>query len=264
MRTWVFLLFSVAVLSGCTTTTVVRGGGDAIAAIRALPESARPRMVVLPVVNHTPPYGDQSLELNLALSNLNRQASEQIAGPQLMVAIQSMLVADLFASQAFIVLDREGLSATLTEQAFAEIGRFNPQTLASQGGLEGAQYVVAPALTAFDVGTSGGAIPIPIPLVLKSDVAALGILNLGFKKGYVALDVRIIEVASGRVIHSTVVEGRNTRWGADLSALTATREFGFRKLPNVIQAFKNTPVETALQKMTTAAVEAIAVAFAPK
>lgn len=254
-------LLLAAALPACTGTQVTRGEGDAIAAIRALPENARPRIAVLPVLDRTPLYGARSLDLNLVLVNLRRPENEQIGKAQFTGAVRDMLVTELFASRGFIVLERDDLPAIAAEQAFAEGGRFDPATVIKPGALEGAQYLVAAAITAFDTGSEGGAVPIPIPGVINSDVAALGVLNLGFKKGYVAMDVRVLDAKTGRVLHAGAVEGSNTKVGVDLAAVAAARGIGITQVPNLIRAFKNTPVEQALQKMSIAAVGEIAASF---
>ena len=252
-------------LAGCASngTEVTRGGGDAIAAVRALPENARPRIAMLPVVDRTPLYGARSLDLNMVLVNLYRPVNETVSTAKFLGAVRNMLTTELFASQGFIVLEREELSAAITEQVFAEGGRFDPATLPASGALEGAQYLVAAAITAFDTGSEGGALPIPIPGVANSSVAALGVLNLGYKKSYVSMDVRVLDAATGRVLRTVAVEGGNTRFGVDLAAVAVARGVGITQVPDLIKAFKNTPVEAALQKMTIAAVEEIAKGFVP-
>lgn len=248
---------------GCNSSAVVRGEGDSIAAVRALPENARPRIAVLPVVDHSPLYGAKSLDLNLILLNLHRPADQAVGKLQFTGGIRDMLVTELFASQAFIVLERDGLAAIDAEQAFAASPRFDARTTAPGGALEGAQFLVAAAITSFDTGSEGGAVPIPIPGVINSNVAALGVLNLGFKKGSIGLDVRVIDARTGRVVHTGAVEGNNTKVGVDLAVMAAARGLGATQLPDLISAFKNTPVEAALQKMSLLAVNEIAKAFQP-
>lgn len=256
-------LLAAALLGGCASTAAVtRGGGDALAAIRALPETARPRIVVLPVLDHTPPYSARSLDINLVLLNLHRPEAEALKPAQFTRAVRDMLVTELFGSQGFIVLDREDLPVLLAEQAFQDGERISPQTAVPKGALEGAQYLVAAAITAFDTGSEGGAIPIPIPLGFSRDVAALGVLSLGYKKGSVAMDIRVLDATTGRVLHTAAVEGSNSKLGLDFGAIAASRAFGVTQVPELIKIFKNTPVEQALQKMSIAAVEQIAAAFA--
>jgi len=249
-------------LAGCSSgSQVVRGGGDAIAYVQGLSENARPRIAVLPVLDKTAPYGNKSLDLNLVLLNLYRTKEQEVSKAQFTEGVRDMLVTELFNSKGFIVLDRAALPQIVAEQAFAESPRFDPKTTEPGGALEGAQYLVAAAITAFDTGSEGGALPIPIPGVISSDVSALGVLNLGYKKGYVAMDVRVLDAKTGRVLRTTAVEGNNTKMGVDLAVVAAVRGFGVTQLPEPIKAFKNTPIEAALQKMSIAAIEEIAKGF---
>jgi len=257
------LWIAALLLSGCATSSeVVRGGGDSIAAVQALPENARPRIAVLPVLDKTAPYGNKSLELSLILVNLGRSKEQEVTKAQFTESLRDMLVTELFNTKGFIVLDRGALPAVIAEQAFSESPRFDPKTTEPGGALEGAQYLVAAAITAFDTGSEGGALPIPLP-VAKGDAAALGVLNVGFKRGYVAMDLRVLDAKTGRVLRTTAVEGRNTKSGADLAVLAAVRGLGVAQLPEPIKIFKNTPIEAALQKMSIAAIEEIAKGFVP-
>lgn len=263
MRPWLTVALAL-LLGGCTTSSkVVRAGSESIAAIQALPENARPRIAVLPVLDKTAPYGSKSLDLSLVLINLNRPKEQEVSKAQFTGGVRDMLVTELFNSKGFIVLERELLPQIVAEQAFEESPRFDPKTTESGGALEGAQYLVAAAITAFDTGSQGGALPIPIPGAIGSDFAALGVLNLGYKKGYVAMDLRVLDAKTGRVLRSTAVEGGNTKYGVDLAVVAAARGFGVTQLPEPIKIFKNTPIEAALQKMSVAAIEEIAKGFVP-
>ncbi len=250
-------------LAACATgSEVTRGGGDSIAAIQALPENARPRIAVLPVLDRTAPYGNRSLDLSLVLINLKRPKEQEVSKAQFTAGVRDMLVTELFNTKGFIVLDRSGLSEIIAEQAFSESPRFDQKTTEPGGALEGAQYLVAAAITAFDTGSKGGALPIPLP-VASGDAAALGVLNLGYKVGYVAMDLRVLDARTGRVLHTTAVEGNNTKTGLDLAVVAAIRGVGVTQLPEPIKLFKNTPIEAALQKMSIAAIEEIAKGFVP-
>ena len=255
---------SALLLAACSSgSKVTRGGGDSIAAIQALPDAARPRVAVLPVLDKTSPYGDKSLALSLVLVNLYRPKEQEVTTEQFTAGVRDMLVTELFNSKGFIVLEREALPQVVAEQAFSDNPRFDPKTTEKGGALEGAEYLIAAAITAFDTGSEGGALPIPIPGVISSDVAALGVLNLGYKKGYVAMDLRVLDAKTGRVLRTTAVEGRNTKTGVDLAVVAAARGLGVAQLPEPIKLFKNTPIEAALQKMSIAAIEELAKGFAP-
>ena len=110
------------------------------------------------------------------------------------------------------------------------------------------------AVTAFDAGVGGGALPIPLPLGDRGD---FGIMHLRFKRGYVAMDLRVVDARSGRVLSSVAVNGTNSRFGMDFNVHLAGSHHRV-KLPKVLTYFANTPVEQALQEMVTAAVAHVA------
>lgn len=247
---------------GCTSTALVQGRGDALLAIRALPEAARPRIAVLPIVDRSPAYGARSVDLNLVLLNLYRPGNEALTSTQLLSSLRTMLTTELFASQGFIVLERDELPAILTEQAFSQTPALvNPATAAPAHALEGAQYLLAVAITGFDTGSEGAALPIPIPASLGGNISALGVLSLGYKKSYVSMDLRVLDAATGRVLQTVAVEGSTRKYGLDLTALVQGRGTSVARVPELIQLFKNTPMEAALQEMTVSAVAEVAKGF---
>jgi curli biogenesis system outer membrane secretion channel CsgG len=115
------------------------------------------------------------------------------------------------------------------------------------------------AITAFDGGVSGGALPIPAPLGDRGD---FGVMRLAFKRGYIAMDLRVLDARTGRVLSSVAVNGRNSRFGMDFDVHLFSNRHHV-KLPGVLTYFQNTPVEKALQELVTASVEHIAARVAP-
>jgi curli biogenesis system outer membrane secretion channel CsgG len=233
-------------LVGCASTAqVTRGGGDAIALIQALDPGARPRVAVGAIIDKT--GGKLGTEMSL-LGELEPVQNGVLQG------VRDMLITELFGSGRFIVLERDALDAVLSEQEFSRSARVGDVTRIPQAQLEGADFIVLGALTAFDAGADGGALPIPIPLSERGD---WGVLNLSAKRGHVAMDLRLIETRTGRVVHSTAVEGRNWSMGLDFAGLFRSGRDIIR-LPGLLKLFSNTPVEEALQKMVTAATQRIA------
>lgn len=238
-------------LAACASTAeVTRGGGDSIALAQAVDAQARPRIAVGAIIDKS----DGALEgeiLHLK-GNLAEDPGLHVSG--FTQGIRDMLVTDLFGSQRFIVLERDALDAVIAEQEFAQSAKVGDATRIPPAQMEGADLIVLGALTAFDAGNDGGALPIPVPLGDRGD---FGVLNIRAKRGYVAMDLRVIDVKTGRVLHSTAVEGRNWKMGLDFTGFFDVGHDTI-KLPGLLRVFSNTPVETALQKMVTAAAERIA------
>ncbi|MDR3418307.1 MAG: CsgG/HfaB family protein [Nevskia sp.] len=240
--------------------TVTRGGGQTIAQAQA--ESAngpKYRVAVGGILDKTDPSSEQSIAKQIALLNAGKPKDQQLTPNALTQGIRDMLVTELFNSGQFIVLERDALNEAMLEQEFSASARAGDATRIPPGQLEGAELLVVGAVTAFDAGagSSGFAIPIPVPLGTDYRNGA-ALFNLSFKRGYVAMDLRIIDVASGRIVASTAVEGKNTKYGVNLQGL-AGGNFGYIPLPKgLVGYFQNTPVQEALQKMVAAAIGTIA------
>lgn len=244
---WLALLLTLSLLSACGRVVLPDGEGNRFAEIQALSFDARPRIAVAAVLDKS--RGRHSLERHLGLVSESPGAALVLSG------IGDMLIDALFRSGRFIVLEREGLDELFLEQALLDElleggGRVELGDAAG-GELEGAELLLVAAISHFDPGGDGGvAFPIPIYLNRHND---LGLLDLNIVRSRVTMEIRIIEVRSGRVVASTAVEGRARSVEGSMSLLIR-RDGWDVTLPDVLTAFANTPLEVALQRMVQAAV----------
>ncbi|MGH8455609.1 MAG: CsgG/HfaB family protein [Stenotrophobium sp.] len=249
-------VFFALLLCGCASTPqVISGaGGAGIAQAQARSSTALPRIAVGAIIDKTDPADEKSIARQLALVNALHKQGDPLTPQGITSGVRDMLTTALFSSNKFIVLERENINDAMVEQEFSQSARVGDATRIPMGQMEGAQLLVVGAITAFDAGVGGGAIPIPVPLSRNGDY---GILNVSAKRGYVAMDLRVIDAVTGRVVNSTSVEGKNWHFGMDFTGV-----FGFSggaiALPGLLKYFSNTPVEEALQKMVDAAVDQIA------
>ncbi len=193
-----------------------------------------------------------------AMQNLNKQQggaaqqpgwvnswsnfSDPISG-----GVKDMLTSELVACDKFIVYERENLNDIMAEQQLTNSGAGNPKTKIPQGQLEGVELFIYGALTEFDATSQGGEITIPIPAFGKTFDA-----NIGYKKASVAMDLRIVDTRTGRIVAVTTVKGSST----DVR-LGASSQENWTSLPTTLEGYKNTPVEAALRKMMKEAVKSI-------
>ena len=220
-----------------------------MAAAQSVPAQGQQfRIAVAPVMDRSQGDPDTSLSMQLPLINLH--SPEDITATDITLAIRDMLVTDLFVSGQFIVLEREQMDALALERQF-DANQFD---LSADPQLEGAELVLVSALTAFDPGIGGAALPVPI---LLGHNASFGLARLGLKRGYAALDMRVVEVSTGRVLRSVAVEGRNSRFGFDFD-LFVDAGSAYVALPGALKWFRNTPIERALQEMVSEAVRELA------
>ncbi len=164
--------------------------------------------------------------------------------------MQDMLVTSLFNTNRFIVLEREKLQAVIAEQDMGASGRFRQDTAAPIGELEGAQLLVVAAVTGFDPGTAGSRAGVGGRGGILGD-RRLGSLMGGYQRAHLALDLRIIDTATGRVLAATNVQGSAHSY--DLGgSLLGTQAGG------ALSTFARTPMEQAIRKAINEAVNFVA------
>ncbi|HEX9626983.1 MAG TPA: CsgG/HfaB family protein [Acidiferrobacterales bacterium] len=248
------VLAALFLLGACAPTARVTQGeqGATIAAAQA--ESAfgpKARITVGRIVNRSGETGAKSLRAQIDFLRRRDRSFESVSVANVTGGIRDMLTTALFNSNRFIVLEREAIGDALVEQEFSSEGRVGDASRIPMGELEGAELLVIGALTAFDAGASGGGLPIPIPLNRRGDLA---ILNLAFNRSYIAMDLRVIDVATSRIVATLAVEGDATKFGAAVSGYVRSSGGGSIRLPVLLSGFSNTPVEKAISEMVDAAV----------
>jgi curli biogenesis system outer membrane secretion channel CsgG len=255
VKTLLLAVLAALALSACgASSKVTRGGGATIAGAQAAPGiGGKYRVAVGAIIDKSAANAEKSLARELIRINAARAGRERVQPQAVLGGIRDMLVTDLFGSDRFIVLERESLDAVMTEQEFSQSASAGDATRIPLKQLDGAELIVLGALTAFDAGADGGAVPIPVPLGKHGD---FGLLNIAYKRGYVAMNLRVIDARTGRVVSSVAVEGKNTNFGMNFTGFFDVGHSTV-KLPGLLTYFQNTPVEEALQKMVTAAVEVI-------
>lgn len=105
--------------------------------------------------------------------------------------ITDMLTTELFKTGAFEVYERSRMEAMAKEQSMSATGVLDPGTAVSLGRIAGVETVVIGAVTEFSFNQSGGIIPLPI--------GGWGGVAIGSQKATVALDLRVIDVETGKV-----------------------------------------------------------------
>ncbi len=155
--------------------------------------------------------------------------------------MRDMLTTALFQTNRYIVLEREKLAGVLQELRSGTSDLYRQEATVPLGELEGAELLVTAAVTGFDPGTSGGSITIGgIPGGFGS---ILG--GLGYKKASIAMDLRVIDVRTGRIVAATSAHGEATTVAAGVSGPMGAGLGGFAK----------TPMETAVREMIKKAVD---------
>jgi curli biogenesis system outer membrane secretion channel CsgG len=189
---------------------------------------------------------------------------ENRAGAEGQVAIGAggmaeQLITSLVKSGRFIVLERQALQDIVGEQQFGMSGMVKQETAIRMGEIESPEFLVYGAVTSFKgdhkgtgagvgVGrgaglgaTLGGAVA---PMGGGSAVGALlgGLLGAAasHQQAHVAIDLRIVDAKTGRVVNATSVEGTPQSAGARVGVAPGEVAFG-------VSGFYNTPIGQAVR-----------------
>ncbi len=223
------LAMAALLITACTeTTTNVQTGG--------------------PTVQEALTY--QGPKARIAVASFKCKAAQ--CGGQIGDGLADMLATALFRTGRFVVLERgEGFEEVKKELELAQSEYVNQRKAAQKGQIESADVLVVGAITAFEPNYTGGG-----GAVGGLFGTVLGGVGAKMKNAYIAADLRLVDVRTGRVINATTVEGKATSWGigGGLGARVSSHVF----LGGALGAYKNTPMEKAIRVMLQNAVNAIA------
>jgi len=159
--------------------------------------------------------------------------------------LREMLLTSLFNTNRFIVLERQAIQDVMLEQDLGASGRVKRGTAAPIGQLEGAELLVYGVVSEFKGDASGMGISIGMPNIPLT-------LGGGMKNAQMAIDLRVVETGTGRIVFATRVEGK----ASDFSSSIGTQLGGGRTtMPVTLGSFNNTPMEKAIRVCIDKAVQ---------
>ena len=168
-----------------------------------------------------------------------------------------MLGNALFATNRYIVLERQALDDVLQEQDIGASGRVKQQTAARIGEIEGADLLIMGTITEFEPGSSGASggqeSSFKLPGRFRREVGdALGSIQLGggVKKAHLAIIVKVVDARTGRRLASEQVEGKAT----DIEGMTG---LSGGVLSGAFSGYSKTPMEKAIRVCIDEAVKLI-------
>ncbi|HUT32415.1 MAG TPA: CsgG/HfaB family protein [Planctomycetota bacterium] len=169
--------------------------------------------------------------------------------------MSDMLATELLNTNRYIVLERQKLAGVLAEQDLARSGRIQPGTGAATGQIEGAELLVTGAVTEFQPDYQGGGIGIGGGHVDRHgwgrSRGTIGGIGLGLKQAYVALDLRVIDTRTSRLVAATTVTGKTS----DFSIGIGGGGWGRHSIMGGgLGVFRNTPMEKAVRQCLAAAI----------
>jgi len=175
----------------------------------------------------------------VAVSRFEDRSAKGRATGQIGDGMAEMLSNALFATNRFIVLERQAVGDVLREQDFGASGRVRTETAAPIGEIEGADLLIQGMITEFEPGSAGaggglrGLVPGPFGRVV-------GRIAAGIKTSHVAMIVKVIDAKTTRLLASEQVEGKAT----DIGGMTGGAG---GPLAGVFGGYSNTPMEKAIR-----------------
>ncbi|MGK7295256.1 MAG: CsgG/HfaB family protein [Candidatus Wenzhouxiangella sp. M2_3B_020] len=226
-------LGAAALLAGCpagTTTNVRDSSGQSMADAQA------------------EAYNGPKARIAVARFENKTADSMNWYSPSIGDGMADMLTTALVNSGRYIVLERMALDDVMSEQDLGASGRVREETAAQIGEIEGAELLVVAAVTEFS-GNAGG---------MSGSIGggnvgrALGALTGGTRKAHMAIDLRVVDARTSRILAATSVEGEASDFnlGGALSGWTGSYNMG-----GSLSGWKNTPREEALRAVIEKAVD---------
>jgi curli biogenesis system outer membrane secretion channel CsgG len=159
--------------------------------------------------------------------------------------LREMLVTALFNGNRFIVLERQAIKDVMLEQDLGASGRVKRPTAAPIGQIEGAELLVYGVVSEFQMGASGGGLSIGLPNVPLR-------LGGGMSNAHMAIDMRVVDTVTGRILFANRVEGKATDYNARIGTRIGG---GSSTMPLSLGGYSNTPMEKAIRVCIDTAVE---------
>jgi curli biogenesis system outer membrane secretion channel CsgG len=178
----------------------------------------------------------------------------------------TMFTTALVNSDRFIVLERDLIDDVIREQDLAAGGRVKAGTGAPVSEIEGAELMLTGAVTEFEpekLGLGGGIIglgTLVTSAILHEKNSHIPIAAATYIESHIALEVRLIDTATSRILASLTVEGYGQDWGGGVIAEVGG---GRSRLPLAFGTFQKTATEKAIREAIDLAVAAVALK-APK
>lgn len=200
--------------------------------------------------------------------NINQATQERYDGPKARIAVAQftnksgkgqaagigtgmadMLSTALFQSGRYIVLERQTLQDVIGEQDLGASGRVRRETAAPIGQIEGAEILVTAAITEFEPGSSGAEAGLGASgqrgggtsnLAGRLFGNVVGKLAGSFQSSHIALDMRLIDTRTSRIVAATSVKGEAT----DIAGLGGLAGGG---LSGELSGYSKTPMEKAVR-----------------
>ena len=158
--------------------------------------------------------------------------------------LREMLVTALYSSGSYVVVERMDLQGLAAEQALSRSRMARQGSAVPEQRMDVADIIVYGAVTEFEGEAKGSAAQIGLPSLPLT-------FGLGAKTARMAIDVRVVDVASGRILGAQRIAGDAKSSQTTIGAAPTVRGVG---IPIGLGMFQNTPMEYAIRSCVEQAV----------
>jgi len=215
------------------------------ATAQVIPPKARSTQTGGPTIDQAQQEDAMGPKARVTVSRFVDKSAKGRSTGQIGDGMAEMLSNALFATNRFIVLERQALGDVIQEQDLGASGRVKTETAAKIGEIEGADLLIQGTITEFEPGASGagggvgGVIPVPIP-GRRRPTGGIGGIGVGIQTSHVAMIIKVIDAKTSRILASEQVEGKAT----DIGGITG---MGGGGLAGVFGGYSKTPMEKAIR-----------------
>ncbi|WP_395700145.1 CsgG/HfaB family protein [Aquabacterium sp.] len=166
--------------------------------------------------------------------------------------LREMLVTAFYNAGPFAVVERMDLQGLAAEQALSRSRMAREGAAVAEQRMDVAEIIVYGAVTEFEGEAKGSSGQINLPGLLG--------LSRSAKTAHMALDVRVVDVASGRVLGAQRIAGDARSSQTAISAEPSVHGLG---IPIGLGMYANTPMEAAIRSCIEQAVAYVAATVPP-
>jgi len=166
--------------------------------------------------------------------------------------LREMLATALFESLRFNVLDRMDPKGLTAEQklSYSKMAKQGSPKLGAQ--MEVAELMMYGTVTEFEAEASGAGVKAEAPTTWDSSQVKAGSASLKGKNAHMAIDVRVVDTASGRLVAARRIAGSAASYmatfGVDFEGRVSSGGKDHRlRTPASLGMFKNTSMELAIR-----------------
>jgi curli biogenesis system outer membrane secretion channel CsgG len=161
--------------------------------------------------------------------------------------LREMMMTTMHENGRFIVVERLDLQGLAAEQALSRSPLARPDAVIAERQMDVAEIMVSAAVTEFELEASGSGLELGVPKIP---------LTFGHqsRNAHLAIDVRVIDIATGRVLGAKRIEGKAS---ASQTSIGATLSRRGTAIPVSLGGFRNTPMEAAIRDCVQKASEYI-------